>query len=100
MFSSSTASEPSPTFGNSIIVIPIEWPVTWPRWYPRSLNPFETATWTSWQVGAGAHRDLRRFVVLGVGLHHPLRVVGGLGVGGPDRAGDLDPVHAGAGDLE
>ena len=23
---------PSPIFGCSIIVMPIEWPVTWPRW--------------------------------------------------------------------
>src|SRR4029079_17373021 len=32
MFSRSSVSTPSPTFGNSIIVMPIEWPVTWPRW--------------------------------------------------------------------
>ena len=31
MFSRSSVSTPSPIFGNSIIVIPIEWPVTWPR---------------------------------------------------------------------
>jgi hypothetical protein len=30
MFSASSVSIPSPIFGNSIIVIPIEWPVTWP----------------------------------------------------------------------
>ena len=31
MFSRSSVSTPSPILGNSIIVIPIEWPVTWPR---------------------------------------------------------------------
>ncbi len=40
---SSTVSSASPIFGNSIIVIPIEWPVTWPRVKPRSRKPFATA---------------------------------------------------------
>ena len=39
----SSVSSPSPIFGNSIIVIPIEWPVTWPSVKPRSTKPFETA---------------------------------------------------------
>ena len=46
----SSVSSPSPIFGNSIIVIPIEWPVTWPSWKPRSRKPFETARWTSCAV--------------------------------------------------
>ena len=47
MFSRSSTSMPSPTRGNSIIVIPIEWPVTWPSLKPRSRKAFETARWTS-----------------------------------------------------
>ena len=50
MFSRSSNSLPSPIRGNSIIVIPIEWPVTWPSLKPRSRKPFETAVWTSCAV--------------------------------------------------
>src|SRR5438270_11618207 len=53
MFAASSVSTPSPIFGNSIIVIPIEWPVTWPRWYPRPVKPAETARWTSCAVAPG-----------------------------------------------
>ena len=48
MFSRSSTSLPSPTRGYSIIVIPIEWPVTCPSLKPRSVKPFETALCTSW----------------------------------------------------
>ena len=41
--SSSTFSNPSPIFGNSIMVMPIEWPVTCPSAAPRSWNPLATA---------------------------------------------------------
>ena len=69
MFSASCVSTPSPTFGNSIIVIPIEWPVTWPRWKPRSWKPFETAVDVVARR-AGAHRGACRLEVLDVRLLH------------------------------
>src|SRR6478672_3771104 len=94
MFAASSVSMPSPTRGCSIIVIPIEWPVTWPRWKPRSVNPFETARWTSWAVAPS--RITSRGVVLAVGLHHRLH----LRRDGADRTRDLDPVHPRAGNLE
>ena len=94
----SSVSSPSPIFGNSIIVIPIEWPVTWPSVKPRSRKPFATARWTSCAVAPSRSAAARGVEVLLVGLHHLLRLVARLA--GADRARDLDPVAARPGDLE
>src|SRR5581483_6947004 len=50
MFSRSSTSMPSPIRGCSIIVIPIEWPVTCPSVKPRSRNGFEIVVCTSCAV--------------------------------------------------
>src|SRR5581483_8496767 len=95
MPSRSSVSSPSPIFGHSIIVIPIEWPVTCPSLNPRSMKPFETARCTSCAV---APRHAGGVVVLLVRLQHLRRL--GVGLGRTDRPRDLDPVAARTCDLE
>ena len=60
------------------------------------VKPFETARWTSCAVAPGPQRRLRGLEVLLVGLEHPRDLVARRA----ERARDLDPVAARAGDLE
>ena len=60
------------------------------------MKPFETARWTSCAVAPGRSAVLRGLEVLLVRLEHPLH----LGARRAERARDLDPVAARAGDLE
>ena len=98
MFSRSSNSLPSPTRGNSIIVIPIEWPVTWPSVKPRSRNALRDGRVDVVRGGAGRHRRARGLDVLVVGVHRRERVRARLA--GAERARELDPVAAERGDLE